>query len=326
MHQETPASVLELVRWRAGMFARAREFFAARGVLEVDTPVLGHGLVIESGIEPISCQPGDSSGEGSGERHLLPSPEGPMKRLLAAGSGAIYQFAHAFRDGEIGRRHSPEFTLLEWYRPEFDHHDLMEDVEALVRVLVPSVGESAFERRTYQQVFVDGVGLDPFATSLAEVRGVCERLSVPLPASFDEGTLDDALDLLLVGHLEPGLGTPTPLFVCDYPVSQAALARVDASVDGGHRVARRFELYIGGVELANGYHELGDPVEQRRRFEQANRDRRARSRSALPMDEALLAALANGFPDCAGVALGFDRLLMIATGADHIADVRPLAR
>lgn len=313
-----------MLRLRAELRTKAREFFAARGVLEVDTPILGHGLVVEAEIDPIACRPNPGPGEASTDCYLLASPEGPMKRLLAAGSGPIYQFAHAFRDGEVGRRHSPEFTLLEWYRPGFDHHALMDEVEALVRTLIPALGESAFERRTYRQVFVDGAGIDPFATSHVELRAACERLSVPLPAGFEAATLDDALDLLLVGHLEPGLGTPVPLFVHDYPASQAALAQVHCDEEGGHRVARRFELYIGGVELCNGYHELGDPVEQRRRFEVANRAREARGRGSLPIDEPLIAALGEGFPDCAGVALGFDRLMMVATECDHIRDVRTL--
>lgn len=310
-----------MLRQRAALFARARQFFAERHVLEVDTPILGHGLVVESDIEPIPCRVRSGIAAHSLDRHLLTSPEGPMKRLLAAGSGPIYQFAHAFRDGEVGRRHSTEFTLLEWYRPGFDHHGLMDEVDALVRTLIPSIGEVAFERLSYREVFVEGVGIDPFRTSLAEVRAACERFSVPIPASYAQGTIDDALDLLLVGHLEPMLGTPVPLFVHDYPASQAALAQVQDGNDG-YRFARRFELYVDGIELANGYHELGDPVEQRRRFELANRDREANGRPRLPIDEALIAALGRGFPDCAGVALGFDRLMMIATGSDHIRDVR----
>ena len=244
-----------------------------------------------------------------------------MKRLLAAGSGPIYQFAHAFRDGEVGKRHSLEFTMLEWYRPGFDHHELMAEVEAFVQALVPRVAGTTFERRTYQQVFQDSVGVDPFATSLAELRATCERLAVAVPPGFDQGSLDDALDLLLVAHIESSLGKSRPLFVHEYPASQAALAKVHEST-GGHQVAERFELYVDGVELANGYHELADPVEQRQRFEQANRDRIASSRSALPIDEPLITALGTGFPACAGVALGFDRLLMIATGSKCIDDVR----
>ncbi len=314
------APQIVMMRQRAKLLARAREFFAARGVLEVDTPLLGKGLVVESHIDPIACQV--TVGDGRTEqRHLLTSPEGPMKRLLADGSGPIYQFAHAFRDGEVGKRHSLEFTMLEWYRPDHDHHALMDEVEAFAQAMVPRVAGVAFERLTFQQVFQDSVGVDPFATSLAELRATCERLAVPVPPGFDEGSLHDALDLLLVAHIEPSLGTSRPLFMHEYPASQAALARVHASAEG-HQVAERFELYIDGVELANGYHELADPIEQRQRFDHANRVRVADSRSALPIDEPLIAALGSGFPACAGVALGFDRLLMIATGSKCIDDVR----
>jgi len=313
------APKIAMLRKRAEMLARARQFFAARDVLEVDTPLLGKGLVVESHIDPIPCQV--TIDGGAEQRHLLTSPEGPMKRLLAAGSGPIYQFAHAFRDGEVGKRHAIEFTMLEWYRPDFDHHALMAEVEALVHGLLPRVATQSFARRTYRQVFLDSVGIDPFATSLRELRATCERLEVPIPPGFDDGSIDDALDLLLVAHIEPTLGQGRPLFVHDYPASQAALAQIHEDQNGNH-VAQRFELYINGVELANGYHELADPLEQRQRFDQANRDREARNRAPLPIDEPLIEALGTGFPPCAGVALGFDRVVMLATNSDNITDVR----
>ena len=309
-----------MLQERARMMTRAREFFAAREVLEVDTPILGEGLVVESHIDPIPCLVRTGL-DGTGKRHLLTSPEGPMKRLLAMGSGPIYQLAHAFRDGEAGRKHATEFSMLEWYRPGFDHHELMSEVEALVQALVPGAQETKFLRRTYQQVFVEGAGIDPFATSLDEIRAACSRLNVSLPPSFDDGSIDDALDLLLVTYLEPNLGNPAPTFVYDYPESQAALAIVEPSANG-HNVAQRFELYIDGIELANGYHELADGAEQRRRFEVANCHRQTAGRPALPIDEQLIAALNQNFPACAGVALGFDRLVMVATGATDISSVR----
>lgn len=316
-------NTLQMLRRRAELTAKARAFFAARGVLEVDTPLLGHGLVVEEHIDPIPCQV--QVGGQSSTRHLLTSPEGPMKRLLAAGSGPIYQFAHAFRDGEVGRRHATEFTMLEWYRPGFDHHQLMDEVEALVRELLPDVGTAPFERKTYRQVFFDAVAINPLATSLPQLLSACDRLSVPVPAGFggdsDGGSLDDLLDLLLVSHIEPSLGTQAPLLLHDYPASQAALAQIDTDQDG-RRVAQRFELYIDGVELANGYHELLDPTEQRARFEQANQARAEGGRPTLPLDEDLLQALETGMPPCAGIALGFDRLVMLATGATEIAEVR----
>ena len=314
-------TTVEMLRRRAELRERTRAFFAARGVMEVDTPVLGDGLVVEAHLDPVPCDVRVVDGQPR-RRHLLTSPEGPMKRLLAAGSGPIYQFAHAFRDGELGRRHAVEFTLLEWYRPGFDDDALMREVEALVQHVVPDVARSPFDRRSYRELFVEHASVDPFATTLAELRAACERLGVPVPETFDDGTLDDALDLLLVAHVEPRLGRDRPLFVTDYPASQAALARLRTNADG-NRTAARFELYLRGVELANGYHELTDADEQRRRFEQANATRVADGRAPLPIDEPLLRALAAGMPDCAGVALGFDRLLMAADGIDDIRVVRP---
>ena len=314
-----------LRRW-AELRAQVRAFFAARGVLEVDTPLLGNGVVVEAAIDPIPCQVRVGPG-GVVERHLLSSPEGPMKRLLATGSGPIYQFAHAFRDGEVGRRHAIEFTMLEWYRPGFDHHQLMDEVEELVAELLPSLAPVPFERSTYRQLFLEGVGLDPFATTVKEVCAACERVGVPAPESLagatEPGALDEALDILLVGHLEPRLGCGKPTFVSDYPASQAALARLDTDASG-HEVARRFELYIEGVELANGYHELVHAAEQRQRFKRANQERQARCKPALPVDEALLRALEGGLPDCAGVALGFDRLVMLAMGVRDLCEVTAL--
>lgn len=308
---------IAMLQRRAEMLATARAFFSARGVLEVCTPILGDGLVVEANIDPIPCRVRLGAGAAV-ERHLLASPEGPMKRLLAAGSGPIYQFAHAFRDGEVGDRHAVEFTMLEWYRPGFDHHQLMDEVEALVFAWLGGVASSdPFDRQTYQQVFIEHANIDPFATTLGELRTACERFDVPVPDSFAQGTLDDALDLLLVAHIEPQLGKQRPLFVTDYPASQAALAKVRKNTTG-HKVADRFELYIAGIELANGYHELTDPTEQRHRFEQANEARRTSGRPELPIDEPLLEALADGFPDCAGVALGFDRMLMLATNTHNI--------
>ena len=314
------ADKIAMLRQRAALVAETRAFFAARDVLEVETPLIGEGLVVEAHIDPIPCRvrlgPGDAV-----ERHLLTSPEGPMKRLVAAGSGPIYQLARAFRDGEVGRRHAVEFTMLEWYRPGFDHDALMDEVEALVKALLPRVAGAAFERRSYRELFVEHCDVDPFATSHAGLRAACDRLGVDVPAGFDDWSMDDALDLLLVGHIEPLLGRDRPLFLHSYPPSQAALAQVGTGSVGEPATAHRFELYVEGVELANGYHELSDAGEQRRRFERANREREAMGRAPLPLDEPLLAALEAGLPPCAGVALGFDRLVMLVTGQERIQDV-----
>ena len=313
------AEKIELLRRRADLVGRARRFFDARGVLEVDTPLLADGVIVEAHIDPIPCKVrvGDAAPT---ERRLLTSPEGPMKRLLAQGSGPIYQFAHAFRDGEVGRRHAVEFTMLEWYRPGLDHHALMDEVEALVHELIPETRLAPFDRVTYREMFLEYAAIDPFETSLDAIGERCDVLGVDVPQGFGAGTVDDALDLILVSHIEPALAAERPLFVYAYPPSQAALARVRAPTGDQPATADRFELYLRGVELANGYHELSDAEEQRHRFEQANRARVASGREALPVDEALLEALRDGFPPCAGVALGFDRLLMLALGRDRIGE------
>jgi lysyl-tRNA synthetase class 2 len=240
-----------------------------------------------------------------------------MKRLLAAGSGPIYQIARVFRDGELGGRHQPEFTMVEWYRPGFDHRELIDEVGALVCDLL---GVSRWDVKTYTEVFVEHLGIDPFEHPSDDLSRVASAAGVPIPMSLDDGHRNAWLDLLLSVVIEPRLGMDAPLFVVDYPPSQAALARI-----GGDQrpVAERFELYIHGVEIANGYHELADPREHRLRFREANVQRAGERKETLPVDEDFLAALEHGLPDCSGVALGFDRLLMVALGVETIADVLP---
>jgi lysyl-tRNA synthetase class 2 len=251
-----------------------------------------------------------------------------MKRLLAAGSGPIWQLGKAFRDGEAGRRHNPEFTMLEWYRPGWDHHRLMDEVEALLRAtLSPAaggaalVGEEPAERLTYREAFARHAGLDPFVADAATLRRHAAALGVAggEPADgAEEWSREDWLHLLLAAVVEPRLGRGRPAFVLDFPADQAALARVRP---GDPPVAERFEAFVAGVELANGYHELTDPAEQARRFAADLEARAGRGLPVVPADERLLAALAHGLPDCAGVALGFDRLAMLALGADRLDQV-----
>lgn len=237
-----------------------------------------------------------------------------MKRLLASGSGPIFQITRGFRDGELGRLHNPEFSILEWYRPGFDHHTLMDEVEALVRRVLARGGcdERPFRRTTYRGVFRDVLGLDPVSSAVSDLAGY---LTTPPP---EHASRDEVLNLLLVERIEPALAREAAIFVVDYPASQAALARLRLDDPA---VAERFELYVRGIELANGYHELLDPAEQRRRFEAANDAREREGRARLPMDERFLAALAEGLPACAGVALGLDRLVMVALGYESIRDV-----
>lgn len=297
-----------MLRARAALLARIRAFFAARDVLEVETPLLCAAGITDPSIEPLLVERGISLKQA---RYLQTSPEYAMKRLLACHGLPIFQLARAFRDGEAGARHNPEFTLLEWYRPGFDHHALMAEVAELIR---SCLGERPLHHYSYRQLFLDTLALDPFTATLDELQSVAR-------ARLDTGTISGDRDLwldLLMSHLvEPQLADRGMCFIYDYPAPQAALARIE-TVDGV-AVGHRFELYVDGIELANGYLELLDAEEQRRRFEQDNLRRRELGLPERPLDERLLAALEHGLPQCSGVALGVDRLLMLSTG---VADIR----
>jgi elongation factor P--(R)-beta-lysine ligase len=311
-----PLASRALLRERAALLRRAREFFAARGVLEVDTPILVNAPVsdvhIHSARVQLAAQP------AAPPLFLHTSPEYAMKRLLAAGSGDLYQICHVVRGLECGRLHNPEFTLIEWYRLGFTLGSLMDEVEALVRALLrPAAASRVSERLSYRDAFLRELGLDPLSASADALAAAAQ------PLGFRPGTAcgrDEWLELLMAAHIGPRLGHNALTFVHGYPASQAALARLDPA---DARVAERFELYCEGLELANGFHELASAVEQRARFEHDNAERRRRGLPVAAPDERLLAALQAGLPDCAGVALGFDRTLMLATGAERIEDVMP---
>jgi lysyl-tRNA synthetase class 2 len=310
-----PCAELAALRARARLLAELRAFFAERGVLEVETPILSAAGNPDPAIEPLHLD-ADLTGDGRRRWYLQTSPELPMKRLLAAGSGPIYQVCKVFRADERGRRHHPEFTMLEWYRPGFSLEDLMDEVTLLVRRLSP-VEPLPEERIRYHKLFRDRLGIDPWRASPAELRAVAEAQGIAGAEALDLDR-DGWLDLLLSHSLEPNLGRGGLTFLYDYPPSQAALARI---LPGARPVARRFELYWRGMELANGFDELADPGEQRRRFQQDLAARTARGQEPLPADERLLAALDHGLPACAGVALGLDRLLMCLLDAPHIDHV-----
>jgi lysyl-tRNA synthetase class 2 len=306
---------------RAALLARTREFFAARGVLEVDTPMVVNAPVsdvhIHSAAVQLAAAAAAPDAHGTPLRHYLhTSPEYAMKRLLASGSGDIYQICHVVRGFECSRLHNPEFTLIEWYRLSFTLEALMDEVEALVRALLgaPAAARSA-ERLSYREAFRRELGLDPISAGDAELA----RVAQPLGFRGDADTPRDTwLELLMGNCIGPRLGSNALTFVHGYPASQAALARLDPR---DPRTALRFELYCDGVELANGFHELAAPAEQRARFVRDNAERRRRGLPVAPIDERLLAALGAGLPDCVGVALGFDRTLMLATGAAEIEEV-----
>jgi lysyl-tRNA synthetase class 2 len=304
-----PTASFESLRVRAETMAKIRGFFAERGVLEVETPALSAATVTDVHLQSISAHPRAVDGD---PLWLQTSPEYAMKRLLAAGSGPIYQICKSFRDGEAGRRHNPEFTMLEWYRPGWDHHRLMGEVDELLATVL---GTPDGERLSYAHAFRRHAGIDPHRATDDELRARAATLGLPDPSDLDR---DDLLHLLLSHLVEPHLGRDRPTFVHDFPASQAALARVRP---GGPPLAERFEAFVDGVELANGFHELANAAEQRRRFEHDLAERRRRSLPEVPVDERLLAALEAGLPDCAGVALGVDRLVMLRLGSREIADV-----
>lgn len=305
---------------RAALVARLHAFFAGRGVLGVETPLLAAAGSTELHLASLVVR-ADAIPR---PLYLQTSPEYHMKRLLAAGSGAIYQLGRAFRDGERGRRHNLELTLLEWYRPGWDHHALMDEMDELLAALLGPLEDATrapgpARRVTYDDLFRRHAGVDPHRASAADLDHALAAHGVAAPA-FDPADRDGRLDLLLTHVVEPRLGAGA-VFVHDYPASQASLARLRPADGDAPAVAERFEVYLDGVELANGFHELTDAAEQRRRFVADLAARRAAGLPAVPVDERLLAALEHGLPSCAGVALGFDRLVMHAAGAEHIDDV-----
>lgn len=301
---------LSVLQARARLNEHIRTFFRERDVLEVETPLLCSSGVTDPSLEPLLVERGASI---SSPRYLQTSPEYAMKRLLAAGSGPIFQISRAFRDGEAGARHNPEFSLLEWYRPGFDHHQLMTEVAELIQ---GCLGPKQVSYHSYRQLFLDTLGLDPFTATLQELE---QRARHELDAGSLSGDRDLWLDLLMSHLVEPTLAGRGLSFVYDYPASQAALARI-AERDGVS-VGQRFELYVDGMELANGYLELTDAAEQRARFEADNRRRQEFCLPERPLDEFLLAAMEVGLPECAGVALGVDRLLMLVLGSEDIREV-----
>lgn len=299
---------------RAKLYALIRDFFAHRNVLEVETPILSMAGNTEPNIEGFSTRFGGHVDAGPRERWLRTSPEFPLKRLLAEGIGDCYELGRVFRNGEAGRRHNPEFTMLEWYRVGFDHRKLAGEVVELVQAALASVGHrSSVVRTSYRDLFLTELGIDPFTASIDALRAPLASFSI----AADGLDRDDWLDLAITHCLQPRFPRDRITVVQDFPASQCSLARIRSD---DPPVAERFELYLGPCELANGYHELRDAVEQRARFERDNARRRARGQGEMPIDEHLLAVL-DELPDCAGVALGIDRLLMCLADTDAIADV-----
>jgi lysyl-tRNA synthetase class 2 len=305
---------IDTLRQRAAMLEAIRAFFAARGVLEVETPALSSAGVTDPAIESVVAA---VRSLGAAPQYLQTSPEFAMKRLLAAGSGDIYQLCRVFRDDELGRWHQPEFTMLEWYRVGWDEQRLMTEVAELIEASLASVdsGEPRERQRVVRLSYAEAVeaalGIGPGAPT-AELAAALEKQRVDVPRGLShDAVLDLAFGTVVLASFDAAAVT----CVYDYPASQAALARVKAT---SPPVAARFEVFSGGIELANGFHELADAVEQRRRFVKDIEARRAAGRDAPPLDEDLLLAL-PALPDCAGVALGVDRLVALAAGHDNLA-------
>lgn len=306
--------MIAALRQRAALNALIRRFFAERDVLEVETPILSAAGNTEPNIDSFHTRFSGHVDAGTAQRWLRTSPEYPLKRLLAAGVGDCYELGRVFRNGEAGGRHNPEFTMLEWYRVGWDHHRLIEETAALVRAALALVQRDArLEVLDYRSLYRKHVGLDPFEATDAELQAPLADVRID-----PEGlTRDDWLDLLMTHCIQPHFSEDCMTVVHDWPATQAALARVRP---GTPPLAERFELYLGAVELANGYHELNDATEQRARFARDHALRSARGAVLPPVDERLIEALPS-LPDCAGVAVGVDRLLMAMNRTGRIADV-----
>ncbi len=303
-----PTARLSTLQQRARLLRAARDYFAATRALEVETPTLSSAAVSDVHLASVQAT---VCGKPA---WLHTSPEYAMKRLLASGSGDIYQIARVYRDGESGRYHNPEFTMIEWYRLNQDHHQLMDDVEELLGCLMPARCIDRSERLTYQEAVQLHAQVDALNDATSLLLATLRNANIDVPTDLEQDR-DGLLDLIMAVMVGPKLGRQRLTFIYDYPASQAALARVRGPV------ASRFELYLDGLELANGFHELGNAPEQRQRFLHDLQQRQRRGLPTPPLDEHFLAALEHVLPDCAGVALGFDRVVMCAVGAEHIDEV-----
>ncbi|KHT52958.1 poxB regulator PoxA [Alteromonas marina] len=314
MQSWQPTTTYEARVARAELLRTIREFFYARNVLEVDTPLLSNGTVTDEHLDAFDTQFNCASSGKPTTLYLQTSPEYAMKRLLCADSGSIYQVCKAFRHEGEGRWHNPEFTMLEWYRLGFDHFALMDEVDALLQ---ETLNTASADKMTYQQAFQTYLKIDPLSADNDVLLKAMEEQNIDIHAPQNL-SYDSKLQLLFSYVIEPKIGNEKPCFIYDFPASQAALAKLSSADE---RVAERFEVYYQGAELANGFHELSAAKEQRERFETDNEKRKETGLPAKPIDENFLSALDAGLPPCSGVALGIDRLLMLKTNASHIQEV-----
>lgn len=310
-----PTASWQNLRLRADLLRRTRQFFDSHGFLEVETPILSADTVVDRHLDPFAVDVAGLGGQTPRRLWLQTSPEFAMKRLLAAGAEAIYQITRAFRLGEQGPLHNPEFTMVEWYRAGDGPEEGMTLTGQLCDVLL---GRGSARRVSYAEAFEQHVGINPHAIATGALVSAAEKHGVAAPASLAHDDRDGWLELLLVERVRPQLGIERPAILYDYPASQAALAQIRK---GDPPVAERFELFVDGVELANGYHELLDADELAHRNQRVNAQRRRDGKPALPTDSRLLAAMRAGLPGSAGVAIGFDRVVMLAAGAKSLAEV-----
>ena len=310
--QWQPSASIKNLLTRAKLIEEIRRFFTDRGLLEVETPVLSEFGVTDVHLATFSTEFISPFGEQSKTLWLSTSPEYHMKRLLAVGSGPIFQIGKVFRNEEAGNRHNPEFTMLEWYRPHFDMYRLINEVDDLLQQILEC---PPAESMSYQFAFQQYVGLDPLSADLSELVEKAKKYQL---MGAENESRDTLLQFLFSAVVEPQIGQEAPVVVYHFPASQAALAQISSE---DLRVAERFEFYYKGLELANGFHELSDAREQLRRFQQDNLQREKMGLPVRAIDTRLLSALQAGIPNCSGVALGVDRLLMIAMGAEHIKEV-----
>lgn len=307
-----PSATRAALRARAQLYQNLRQFFAIRDILEVETPILCRTTVTDPYIASIPAQLQLNASAAKQTFYLQTSPEYAMKRLLAAGSGPIFQITKTFRQGEVGNQHNPEFTMLEWYRPGYNHLMLMEEVDELLRYVLNT---PPAQRETYAALFSTFLGLDPHQTSIGALQIEAKKRN--LSVEGDIHNRDTWLNLLMSHFVEPHLGANRPIFIYDFPASQAALARLNSGLP---MTAARFEVYYQGMELANGFYELQDAKEQRERFIKNQTIRFQEDLPHIDIDELFLAALPS-LPDCSGVALGLDRILMVMLNTTTISDV-----
>ena len=318
MTEWQPTASLEILKTKARLLNKLRAFFAEKDILEVQTPVLSQSGNTEPTIESFIIQEHENSNHIIQPSFLNTSPEFAMKRLVAAGYGSIYQVSPAFRQDEQGHKHNPEFTLVEWYRVDFDHHALMGEVNSFIRYVADgflNLGRTEFF--SYQDAMIKFAEVDPFNATIEDLKNAVSKAGIDA-IGMDDVHKDVWLNLLMSQVVEKNLPLNCPVFIYDYPATQAALARIRK---GSPDIAERFELYVNGMELANGFHELNDANEQAERFHKDQDVRKKSGQQGIPADYHLIEALKYGLPDCAGVAIGFDRLLMVLTGAKHINEV-----